>query len=72
MINSQYSNQLDINISEMVRLIFNEQMPHHRGEIAHVVTVSLHIEFLKEVHKIIGQALYDYSNANMQSNKGMN
>jgi hypothetical protein len=47
--NSQYVNSCNVNISEMARLTFQEQMPQHNGEIAHVVTVSMHIEFLKHL-----------------------
>ena len=55
--NSQYANHFNINISEMARLIFSEQLPQSNNEIEHVATVSIHVGFLKEVHRTIGEAI---------------
>ena len=55
--NSQYANHFNINISEMARLIFAEQLPQNNNEIEHVAAISIHVGFLKEVHRTIGEAI---------------
>ena len=55
--NSQYANHFNINISEMARLIFSEQLPQNNNEIEHVATISIHVGFLKEIHRTIGEAI---------------
>lgn len=70
--NSQYINSANINISEMARLTFQEVPPD--GEIIHVVTVSCHVEFLKELYRIIGESLVKHidNTANLSKNKDVN
>ncbi len=72
--NSQYINQMNVNISEMVRLTFNEQMPQNNNEIQHIITLSMHFEFLKEMHRTIGDTLNSHMEmiANMSKNREMN
>ena len=41
----------------MARLIFAEQLPQNNNEIEHVATISIHVGFLKEVHRTIGEAI---------------
>lgn len=69
--NSQYINQVNVNIGEMARLTFNEVV---NDEIIPVTVLSMHVEFLKVLHATIGQTLDNYADTikNMQSNKGMN
>ena len=71
--NSQYTNQMNISIGEVARLIFNEVNPSN-NEVEHIITLSANIEFLKVVHSTIGETLSKYAEnvANMHSNKGVN
>ncbi len=65
---------MNVNISEMVRLTFNEHMPQNNNEIQHVVTISMQFEFLKEIHRTIGDTLANHMEmiANISKNKEMN
>lgn len=54
--NSQYVNSANINISEMVRLTFQEQVPPN-NDMEHVITVSMHMNFLQELYRVIGDTL---------------
>jgi hypothetical protein len=71
--NSQYVNQLNVNVGEVARLTFNE-VQSEGAEIIPVITLSMHVEFLKVVYSTIGDTLNKYADsiANMQSNKGVN
>lgn len=72
--NSLYVNSMNINISEMARLTFQEQMPQHNNNLEHVVTICCHVEFLKELHSVIGKTLFDHAEniANIDKNKDVN
>lgn len=71
--NSQYTNSCNVNISEMARLTFQEHMPQLNGEIAHVITVSMHVNFLKTLHDTIGSSLAQHMEtvANVGKNKDL-
>ena len=71
-INSQYVNQVNVHISEMVRLTFNEQMPQNNNEIQHVVTICMHFEFLKLTRDTISKALAEHEGTLANVAKGMN
>lgn len=68
--NSQYINQVNISINEMVRLTCNEEQ--HNGEKVNVIVLSMHVEFLKELGRVINKALDDYKALNVDAGKGMN
>lgn len=72
--NSQYVNLATVNIAEMVRLTFLEQMPQHGNEAAEVITLSMNIEFLKNLHEVIGKTLSDHAEnvANVTKMKDVN
>lgn len=70
--NSQYTNSCNVNISEMARLTFQEHMPQSNGEITHVVTVSMHVEFLKKLHDIIGSSLAQHMETIVNAGKNKN
>ena len=71
--NSQYINQVNVNIGEVARLTFNEVTPPD-NEIIQVITLSMHVEFLKVLHQAIGDTLNNYAEGikNMQSNREVN
>lgn len=72
--NSQYVNSVNVNISEIARLTFQEQMPQYDGEMSTVITVSMHVEFLKHMYETIGRALSDHAEtlANVKKNREVN
>lgn len=70
--NSQYVNSCNVNLSETARLTFQEHMPQHNNEVAHVVTLSMHIEFLKHLHDIIGNTLADHAETVAKVSKSAN
>ena len=70
--NSQYVNQVNVHIGEMVRLTFNEVMPQHNNEIEPVATFSMHLEFLKVLNKTISGALSEHEANIANVAKGMN
>ena len=69
--NSQYINQVNVNLGEMARLTFNEVV---NDETIQVVALSMHVEFLKALHTTIGQSLDNYAQnvANIKSDRNMN
>lgn len=71
--NSQYINQVNVNIGEMARLTFNEVIPPD-NEIISVITLSMHVEFLKVLHSTIGETLNNYADTikNIGSNRDVN
>lgn len=72
--NSQYTNQINVSIGEMVRLSFNEVLPPPNEEVIQIIVLSMNIEFLKVLHDVIGRTLNDYADniKNIQSNKDVN
>jgi hypothetical protein len=70
--NSQYVNEVNVSVSEMVRLVFSEVMPQHNNGTLHVATICMHLEFLKEMSRVINKALDDYKALNVDVAKGMN
>jgi hypothetical protein len=58
--NSQYINQMDISLSEVARLTFNEISPPN-NPVEHVITLCMNIEFLKVMHKTIGDTLEEHT-----------
>ncbi len=69
--NSQYINQVNVNISEMARLTFNEVV---NDETIQVVALSMHVEFLKVMLQAIGGALDNHSQniASIKSDRNVN
>lgn len=75
--NSLYVNNVNVGLSEMARLEFMETIPNENinlVETVHVVTLSMHVEFLRNLHLIIGQTLdrHDENIANLSKNKDVN
>lgn len=70
---SDYANQLNIQIAEVVRLTFNDMSP--QGELLDSFQIVTHIDFLKAMSDMIIQAMSDHSQMlakQVEANRKMN
>jgi hypothetical protein len=56
---SDYANQLNIQIAEIVRLTFNDMSP--QGELLDSIQIVIHADFLKAMSDTITQAMSDHA-----------
>jgi hypothetical protein len=70
---SDYANQLNIQIAEVVRLTFNDMSP--QGELLDSHLIVVHYDFLKAMSNTINQAMSDHEKTlakQVEANRKMN
>lgn len=71
--NSQYANQFNININELVRLTFNEIVPLSETEVINneITTISMHVEAAEVLANFMLQTINDHKEKQKQALKKM-
>lgn len=73
---SQYTNKMHLNLAEAATLSFNHEMTIDNQAVTTTVgMVTMHIECLREVYRVIGASLQQYdeqAKATSPQRKGMN
>jgi hypothetical protein len=70
---SDYANQLNIQIAEVVRLTFNDMSP--QGELLSSIQIVVHCDFIKTVSEMIAKTVKDHEEAlakQVEANRKMN
>lgn len=71
---SEYFNQVNCNISEVVRLTFNEVMPGE-DSASTIIVLCCHYEFLKALRDTISETINQHEkfvDEQRENNKGLN
>lgn len=69
---SKYSNLQSVGIAEIARLRFLDDV---NGEVREVIEIVMHVEALKNFHRVVGQTIQQHDEAMVkqaEANKGMN
>ena len=73
---SEYFNQVNCNISEVVRLTFNEVMPgDSEDDVSTIIVLCCHYEFLKALRDTISETISQHEKImaeQKEKNKGLN